>query len=310
MTAGGWVHRRWRAMGCTAELVVRAPEPDAVADAVVALVGACERSWSRFDPGSDLCRLNRAAGRWVVVPERLWLALDAASGAWALTGGRFDPTVLGRLVELGYDRTFPRVPAAGPAVEGAGAVPGWGGVGLDPARRAVRLPAGTGIDLGGIGKGLAVDLAAELLTGRATAGCLSLGGDLAVRGPGPGVDGEWPVPVHVAGGVELGTFPLVDEALVQSTTAIRRWSRGGRALHHILDPRTGRPAATDVATAVVTGPAAAPAEAVAKAAVVAGADAGLALLGSAGLDGWLLAEDGRRWTTAPVAGDLVGSHAG
>lgn len=299
-----WVHRTWRAMGSTAEVVVLARDPEALADRAVARVAGLEAAWSRFDRASDLCALNDAAGDWHVVPDALWLAVVAAREAWAVTGGRFDPTVLGPLVALGYDATFTAVAPDGAMPPPARPAPGFGAVALDPDRRAVRLPAGAGLDLGGIGKGLAADLLADELTADAHSVCVSLGGDVAVRGPGPGDDAEWPIPVSGPDGEALGTFPLVDEALVQSTTAIRRWRRGGRCLHHIIDPSTGEPAAAGIVAAVVTGPRASLAEAVAKAAIVAGPDAGVTLVTDAGLDGWLFTEDHRCVTTDAVAADL------
>ncbi len=132
-----------------------------------------------------------------------------------------------------------------------------------------------------------------------------------MRGPGPGPDVCWPVPVEpAAGGGRLMTFPLVDEALVQSTTRIRRWRRGGRDLHHLVDPATGLPTETGVAAAVVTGPAAGFAEAVAKAAVVAGPAAGIELIARNGLDGWLVLDDGAVRSTPAVEADLEHEHAG
>src|SRR5204863_493162 len=83
---------------------------------------ACERALTRFDPASDLSRLNAAAGEWVRVGRRLLDGLAAALGARESTGGRFDPTILPALVAAGYDRSFeqlerrPPRPAAGPFV--------------------------------------------------------------------------------------------------------------------------------------------------------------------------------------------------
>lgn len=310
--APSWAHRRWRAMGSTAELVVCAADCEELADQAVARIVELEACWSRFQPASELSVLNRCSGHWCPVSPLLWQAIETARAAWLLTGGRFDPTVLGRLRALGYDRTFSQVAPDGPAVAPppADRRASFADVELDAAGQSVRLPAGLELDLGGIGKGLAADLVADELAGDATSVSLSLGGDVAVRGPGPGSDAAWPIPVAAPNGARLGEFPLVDEAIVQSTTELRRWRRGRRTMHHLVDPATGWPADTGVIAAVVTGPQAAFAEALAKAAIIAGARDGLALLEQSGVDGWLFLGHGERVSTVAVSADLVMADAG
>jgi FAD:protein FMN transferase len=122
------------------------------------------------------------------------------------------------------------------APEHAGtAVPAGGDVRLVGSH--ITLEEGVRIDLGGIGKGYAAERAAELL---ATAGpCLvNAGGDIATRG------GVWPVGVET--GTEAITLELSGGALATSGRDRRTWRRAGRTLHHVIDPRTGVPAETDV----------------------------------------------------------------
>jgi thiamine biosynthesis lipoprotein len=277
----------------------------------VAGVARYEACWSRFEVASELRVLNRCAGLWCPVSPLLWQAIEAAREAWSLTGGRFDPTILGRLEELGYDRTFVEIAPVGPPVAPPPKQrPSFADVELDASGRGVRLPPHAQLDLGGIGKGLAADLVADELSEDAVSVSIALGGDVAVRGPGPGPADAWPVPVVSPTGADLGAFPLVDEAIVQSTTALRRWRRGRRMVHHVVDPATGWPADTGVDSAVVTGPRAAMAEAVAKAAIIAGADDGLALVERAGLDGWLFLSSGERRSTSAVREDLGLADAG
>lgn len=294
-------------MGSTAEVVVYGPGSEQLATWAMVEIERLEASWSRFRPGSELCALNRDAGRPTAVSPTLWLAIEAAARAWRDTAGRFDPTVLAALVGLGYDRTFADLDPARPAPPRSSPAAGFGRVGLDHDRHEVWLPAGVGLDLGGIGKGLAADLVVDALVERgARSVAVSLGGDIRVAGEGPHEDGAWRVPVvRPTDEAVLGTFPLVDEALVQSTVSIRSWTMGGRRLHHLIDPRTGRPAETGVASVVVTGPSAARSEAFAKAALIAGPLDGPALLDEAGLDGWFIAGDGTVRGTARVAGDLA-----
>ena len=144
----------------------------------------------------------------------------------------------------------------------------------------------------------------ELIQRGAQSVAVSLGGDVRVAGEGPH-GGAWEIPVvRPTDEVVLGIFPLVNEALVQSTTCYRTWRGSDRELHHLIDPTTGWPAETGLAAVVVTGPKAARSEAFAKAALIAGPTDGAALLDGAGLDGWLIARDGMVRGTDRVAADL------
>ena len=117
---------------------------------------------SRFRADSDLSAVNREPGRWVTVDPLLVTAVDAALAAAEATDGLVSP-LLGRpLVELGYDRDFrllverrsrPSPVTPPPALDA------WREIRTDPAGR-LRIPAGTALDLGSIGKAWAADLVA------------------------------------------------------------------------------------------------------------------------------------------------------
>jgi FAD:protein FMN transferase len=302
-----WASRQWRALGCPSELLVYGDNAERIADEVVTEIERLEACWSRFRPESELSELNRSQGRWFPVSSTLWDALDKARWAFQATEGLFDPTVHDRLVDLGYDRTFREMVATENDEPSTTMAPiGFGAVVFDDKAHAIQLPDDRAIDLGGIGKGLAADLVTALATARgATSVCLGLGGDIRVRGPGPDADAAWNIQIqHPVDDRVLGSFPLIDEALVQSTTLFRRWERGGRMVHHLIDPRTGQPCETDLVGAVVTGTNAWLAEVVAKSAILLGSTAGLALLIRSELDGWLLHEDGAVTATAAVEKDL------
>lgn len=301
-----WANRHWTAMGSPCQLMVHGDDPESVADEAVAEVERLEACWSRFRPDSELSELNRSDGRWFPASPTLWDALWKARAAWVASDGLFDPTIARRLAQFGYDRTFRSVsPSAAGPVNPTASV-GLQHVRFDEDRQSICVPPAMGIDLGGIGKGLAADIVtAQALARGATSVCLSLGGDIRVRGPGPDADATWRLEIqHPADGRVLGAFALSDEALVQSTTLFRRWERDGRALHHLIDPRTGQPSATDLVGAVVTGVDAWWAEVVAKVAIMLGATEGLAFLIRSEVDGWLLAGDGALLATVAVAGDL------
>ncbi len=203
-----------------------------------------EAACTRFDPRSPLMRMNARPGRWHEVPATLFLAVQEAHRAHQKTRGRFDPRVLRDLVGLGYDRSLD---FRGGPVETAGGSPRhrpaapW-----RPRFRGgprPRLHVGTEpLDLGGIGKGLAVRWAAERLEAHVDEFLVDAGGDIACRGRGPEGDG-WRVAVEDprGGSNPVAVVALEDEACATSSIRLRRWRCSGRPVHHLVDPRTGRP---------------------------------------------------------------------
>ncbi len=297
-------------MGSVVELLVWATDPEPLADWAWVEIERCEASWSRFRPQSDLCALNARAGRGpLAVSPLLWDALERARIAHRDTDGWFDPTVLGSLIELGYNRSFPFGDTIGERRDFSYPVPGFAKVQFDGASQSVEVPAGCGIDLGGIGKGLAADRVIDGLLARgAISACVGMGGDVRVGGPGPDSDDAWDIAIEdPRDGRRTFRFPLVDEALAQSSTLVRRWRHGDRDVHHLIDPQTGDASRSEVLCAVVTEREAWRAETLAKAALLAGVDAGIALIERAGADGWLLCEDGVVHATRHVA-DLAWSN--
>jgi thiamine biosynthesis lipoprotein len=237
------------ALGSTARLCVTAPE--ALPEALLVLRGeltAVDLACSRFRADSELVRLNESAGRRVRVSERLLEAIRTALRAAEQTNGLVDPTV-GRSLRLaGYDRSFSLVAAHPQGARRARFVPasGWRGVELDERERIVRLPAEAELDLGATAKALAADHAARLASRVTGSGVLvSLGGDIAVAGEAPAAG--WPIRLaddHAADPSQPGpTISISVGGLASSSTTVRRWrmSRGDGQLHHVLDPRTGRP---------------------------------------------------------------------
>jgi thiamine biosynthesis lipoprotein len=206
---------------------------------------------SRFRPGSELSRLN-ASGR-IEASLDLLDVVELALAARDLTGGLFDPTVHDALVSAGYDRSFELLDPHPSGPRSCG-----GAVEIDGIE--IRLAPGVRLDLGGIGKGYAVDRAAELL-GRYGPALVNAGGDVAVRG------GAWPVGVDVPG--DPLTLELRSGGLATSGSDRRRWAGG----HHLIDPRTGSPALSPYLRVTVAAPSAVDAEVRAKALYL-GADPG------------------------------------
>lgn len=234
------------------------------------LAAEWERTFSRFRPDSELSRLNAAAGTPVAVSPRLYGAVAAALAGSRDSGGLFDPTVLPALVALGYDRDFQQLDVTVHHDAVGCAAPGVGGIALDRAARTVRLPAGVALDLGGIAKGLYADALAERLAGW-SGGCVSAGGDLRVWGDGPSGHG-WVVGVEHPGDParDIARVRLHDGGVATSGTNRRSWKRGDAEVHHLIDPRTGRPGGQAVWSVTVVGQSAALAEVAATALFLAG----------------------------------------
>jgi thiamine biosynthesis lipoprotein len=250
--------------------------------ALPALFETWEQALSRFRPDSELSRLNsRTVGRSFRVSRVLWEVLNEAVDAARLSGGLVTPTMLDALERAGYDCTFEALSVRGNAHAATAIVEparrtgaDWRAIGLKAPARSVTRPPGVRLDLAGIAKGWAADTAAAWLAEWGPA-LVDAGGDIAVSGPM--ADGSpWPVGVTdpVTGG-ELDRMALSHGGIATSGRDYRRWLQDGTPRHHILDPRTLLPAATDVLSVTVVAPSARQAEVAAKAALILGSRDGL-----------------------------------
>ncbi len=286
----------FRAMGC--HMLAAIDRDDVEAEARLAAVPGWFEVWeqqlSRFRADSDLSRLNAAAGQLVVVPPALWDVIAIALDAARQSDGLVRPTVLAALEAAGYDRSFADLAPDGVATPAPGRPADWRTIVLDQRSHAVRLPVGVRLDLGGVAKGWAADQAAQRL-GAAGPALIDAGGDIAVSGPM--ADGApWPIAIAnpFAPQESLGLLLLTQGAVATSGRDYRRWMRGGAAQHHIIDPRTGQPAQTNVLSATVVAPDGPSAEMASKVALILGSRAGLAWLDARPiLAGLLVLDDGR-----------------
>jgi FAD:protein FMN transferase len=254
------LRRRFHAMGTEVELLLDATPGEEAGHALEraeAEFARLEAVMSRFREESELSTLNRL-GRLEHASADLLGVVRLALAARDETGGLFDPTVHDALVSAGYDRSFEAVPASGPREprDTSSRAACGGGVRVDGS--SIELEPGTGLDLGGIGKGYAADRAAEILA--AVGPCLvNAGGDIAVRG------GAWPIAV-----TDGLTLELTRGGMATSGRDRRRWSRGADERHHLIDPGTGRPAAGTPLRVTVVAESATAAEVAAKAAFLGG----------------------------------------
>jgi thiamine biosynthesis lipoprotein ApbE len=237
----------WRALGTWVRLVVTDPRCLDQARAVLeADLAAVDLACSRFRADAEIRALR--GGRPERVSPLLAEAVAVALRAAELTDGDVDPTIGAALSGLGYDRDFEKIETNGPVT--VRTVPGWRAVRLESTdgSTTVTMPEGVQLDLGATAKAWAADRSAARIAAQAGCGVLvSLGGDISVAGPAP--DGGWRIRVQDVTGDPHddpgGPYALVairDGGLATSSTAARRWRRGGDVLHHILDPRTARPA--------------------------------------------------------------------
>ncbi len=258
-----------------------------------------ERRLSRFDPDSDLCRLNADPRPSVPAGPLLRAAVAAALRAASLSDGLVDPTLLSALRSNGYcgslagaapaslEEALWTAPPRRPARPDPTAR--WRAVKIEDAAGVIRRPPGLQLDLGGSAKGWAADLLAGQLErhGRCAVDC---GGDLRVtshRGA------PWEVRVrHPLTGAIAHTLYIRAGGVATSGIDARLWQRhGGDFAHHLIDPASGTPAWTGVVAATALAPTALEAEVLAKAALLSGPAAGRRLL-RAHYGGVLVHDDG------------------
>lgn len=251
------------------------------------LIEAFEARFTRFNPESELCRLNRAAGAWFMASPELFELLSLARDYYYRTNGLFDPGILKDLQRAGYTRSLELVQSAPdlspPVVDEALPRAYFGEMLLDEDTGAVWLPPGLQIDLGGIAKGWIAERGVEHLAqwitrrsekqipGASPACAVSAGGDIALVGlpagqPAWQIDLEDPTDPNQ----DLATLQVGPGALATSTITRRTWHQNGQPRHHLIDPRRGEPADGEWLSVTVFAPDAPTAEVFAKAYLFAG----------------------------------------
>jgi FAD:protein FMN transferase len=245
-------------MGTTAHILVRGSRANELVEHATRRLGELERMWSRFLPTSEISRANALAGSHVVVSPETLLLVQCSVEGWERTAGSFDPTVLEAVRDAGYDRDFALVAQSAASLRPGATqpAPGCSGVVCDEQIGTITVPPGCTLDPGGIGKGLAADLVSAELIDRGAHGVLvNVGGDLRVRGEAPNGT-SWDVSIEhpLRPADELVRIGLVEGAVATTSRAKRWWQTAAGAAHHIIDPRTGRPATSrHVSVTVVAG---------------------------------------------------------
>jgi FAD:protein FMN transferase len=249
---------RWRrtfgAMGTVVTLIGPAPGSErdrAILERALTIVRATfareEERFSRFRLETEISRVNAEAGRWTTVSRPFRKVLRASLEAARSTGGLFDPTVLPALLAAGYDRDFDAVIAgARLALHPTEPCGRWREIRVRD--RQILFPHGVALDFGGIAKGWTVDRAARKLRELLPWALVDAGGDLRLVGsiPPEGLDVGVEDPLDPR--AEIMRLRLDRGALATSSVTLRSWGTG---LHHLIDPRTGRPAQTGILQATV-----------------------------------------------------------
>ena len=279
-------------------------------DRAVEFLRDLEAHWSRFLHDSDITRLNHAAGMPVIVDPSTVTLVAAMVDAWRSTDRAFDPSILPTLIESGYRTSIDDpyrvtfLPDGRLVVGGYDAGPTMDGIVIDTDRSTVTLPPGLVIDPGGIGKGLAADLAVRHLLSLGAAGALvSIGGDMVMAGSPPHDATGWTVAVaHPDPGLgNLCTLLVGAGGVATSSTRSRRWIHEGRERHHQIDPRRAEQSSTDLATVTVVARSGWLAEAHATSALLSGSHDVLGYLDDHELSGIAVALDGNVLSTPDLS---------
>jgi thiamine biosynthesis lipoprotein len=306
MSAAMELTRTFDCFGSSCEVRLGAPARAQEALRAVELVQRKLEGWharfSRFLPGSELCRLNGNPSRTVPVSPLMARLAQAVALAGSSSGGLVDGTLIDQIEAAGYVRDLRHplplamalalAPGRRPARAASDA--GWRHLEVDVRAGTVTRPPGVKLDSGGLAKGLFADALAEMLASQPSF-AIDCAGDLAVGGRAArprAINVESPFDAST-----LHTFHLSRTAVATSGIGRRSWlDRDGRPAHHLLDPATGRPAFTGIVQATALAPSALMAEIYAKAALLSGPSAAEGWLARGGL---LVFDDGSHRVIEP-----------
>jgi FAD:protein FMN transferase len=271
---------KFQAMGCSMAALLdhEGPQATKLLEQVPGWFEEWEQVLSRFRPESDLNRLNRSAGTEFPAGATLINVIQVAMAGARQTGGLVVPTIRKYLETAGYDRDFDLVSPIQAEETGSSKkidLPDWKQISINQANQSIFLPYGMALDLGGFAKGWAAQLAMQRLQ-EAGPALVDAGGDIAISGPQ--ADGQ-PWLVNIADPLQvqenLDMLALNGCGVATSGIDHRRWLQGDVLKHHIIDPRYGEAAQTDLASVTVIAPDVIQAEAAAKAVLILGSQPGL-----------------------------------
>jgi len=255
-----------------------------------------ERVCSRFDPNSELSQLSTQIGVRVAVSNLLFETVRFAIAVAEESGGAFDPTLGLELEARGFNREYRSGAIVRTPLETDDRV-SYRDVELDVDRKTIMLARPLLLDLGGVAKGLAVDMAARELERRSFENfAIDAGGDLYVSGRNANAE-PWSVGIrHPRLEGELYETFRVSKSAVCTSGDYEQHAPNQDAEHHIIDPRT-KASAVGAASVTVLAPSAMVADALATAAFVIGPSDGVDWLERHGVDGMMITPSLERLAT-------------
>jgi len=210
--------------------------------------------FSRFIDNSELNFLNKNQGKWTKVSEELFYLVSYSLNLAKLTNGYFDPTIIDLLEMYGYDKNYNFSKLDDPNLNEKVSKylknrPIFTEIQLNEIEKTIKLSKGQRIELGGIGKGYAIDLAFDHIKKYFNNFLIDAGGD--IRAMGKNVNrNKWKVGIkttenHISYFIELN-----NEAIACSGN----WARKVKHFHHLINPHTGKPTESNYSTVYVIAP--------------------------------------------------------
>ena len=298
--------KSFRAMGCQMSAFIDSPSNSV--QEILSQVPEWFEDWeqvlSRFRADSELSKINRQSGVPSTVSNVFWSVLEVAIQTEKESMGLVTPLVLPALEMAGYNVSFEQIARSGyDAAEYSGYPIGLlNDLIYGASRQSIQLPVGSGLDFGGVAKGWAANQAVERLAAYGPA-LVNAGGDIAISDYQR--DGKpWVIGVMNPFEPErdLGSISVGRAGVATSGKDFRQWRKNGVFRHHIIDPRTGLPAETDLISVTVIAPNVITAEMAAKIVMLKGSQAGLDWLENETNDQAILVlADGRILTTEQIA---------
>lgn len=238
---------KFAAMGGIFEVTVVGKEIQLISEAESFILNL-ENLWSRFKSASEISRLNSAEGNPVLVSDETCQLIKLMIESHSKTDQIFDPTVLPLLLELGYNESKTgrgEKTELPPSAQWPGDLNG-----IEINHGIVKMPKGTTLDAGGIGKGFAADLLAKSLIDHGAEGVLvSASGDVVCMGES--VDGQsWKIGIEdpFKPGTEFEKIQIHDGAVATSSSMKNTFKNNE---HHLIDKSIGKTSALNIATATV-----------------------------------------------------------
>jgi thiamine biosynthesis lipoprotein len=292
----------FRAMGC--EMLVALDNEDQSAAKRLEDVPHWFEDWeqtlSRFRSDSELSSLNRHAGSYIQVSPIMIEVLKLAKQACLKSSGLVTPMVLRAMETAGYDKDFQLLEEQSfPSNKNPVNIPDANGIEIDEETQIVRIPNGAQLDFGGVAKGWAAHKAMNMLSELGPV-LVDAGGDIAINSVRSG-NFPWVIGVNdpFNRGAYIERIYLGEGGVATSGRDHRQWRQGGELRHHIIDPRTGRPAETDLLSVTVVAQDVLEAEMAAKTVLILGSRSGM---------DWLDCQEGVAGLAVLENGELLGSH--